>query len=799
MKNKKLILIINIFIFLFFSKFVSSEEFNFKSSEIIFLDNGNKIEGINGVDLTTDGGLRITGKKFEYNKINSVLNVKGDVVVYDNINQLILKSNEIIYLKKQEIIYTKAKTVIEYINEYFFESSDLTFNRNEKIISSKEKINIKDLNDNKTSMSNFNLSLKTKILKGNDIQYTDSHSNKIFVKKGMINLTTKELAGKDSIVEFENSTFGISKNEPRLKANSIYSNQKTSKLIKATFTTCKKTDSCPPWTLSASEVSHDKDRRIINYKNSWLKLYDYPIFYFPKFYHPDPTVKRQSGFLTPVLNESNLIGSSISIPYFNVISESKDMTFTPILFSNESALIQTEYRVREKKINHDLDLSYFASTEDSSKTNSKSHFFSNSSIGLDIDAFDTSTLNVNLQKTTHDTYLKTYKLKSPLIKDQSLLHSSIDFNGSTETSNFNLSAEVYEDLTKSKTDRYEYILPNFEFIKSIYPDKFDFGYFSFKSSGYKKQSNTNINEATLINNLYLNSNSIITKKGFKNKFVGLFKNVNKDIENSSNTNVNEMKILSAVIYEMSFPLRKQLKNHDNIFTPILSLRYSPNKTRNIRHAKKRIDINNIYSIDRIGENDSVEGGQSITLGSSFKKINKLDKENLTFDFATTIRDTKNNDMPLSTTMGDKQSDFVGKATYSPNNIFNLSYDFSYDNNLKYSNYDSLATEFSVNNFVTKFQFLEENNLIGNESYFANKSTMKLGDDKSLSFSTRRNRKTDLTEYYNLIYEYKNDCLIASIQYNKDYYTDGDLKPEEQLFFTITIVPFSSANTPNINK
>ena len=29
------------------------------------------------------------------------------------------------------------------------------------------------------------------------------------------------------------------------------------------------------------------------------KIYDVPILYFPKLSHPDPTVKRRSGFLTP--------------------------------------------------------------------------------------------------------------------------------------------------------------------------------------------------------------------------------------------------------------------------------------------------------------------------------------------------------------------------------------------------------------------------------------------------------------------------------------------------------------------
>ena len=63
--------------------------------------------------------------------------------------------------------------------------------------------------------------------------------------------------------------------------------------------------------------------------------------------------------------------------------------------------------------------------------------------------------------------------------------------------------------------------------------------------------------------------------------------------------------------------------------------------------------------------------------------------------------------------------------------------------------------------------------------------------------TRRNEKTDFTEFYNLIYEYKNDCLTASIQYNKDYYSDNELKPTEEIFFSISIVPLTTLNTPSV--
>jgi len=72
---------------------------------------------------------------------------------------------------------------------------------------------------------------------------------------------------------------------------------------------------------------------------------------------------------------------------------------------------------------------------------------------------------------------------------------------------------------------------------------------------------------------------------------------------------------------------------------------------------------------------------------------------------------------------------------------------------------------------------------------SNATKYSLNEYNSLTFETRRNREIDLTEYYDLVYEYKNDCLIAGIKYRKDYYTDGDIIPKEELFFSITIVPF----------
>ena len=87
--------------------------------------------------------------------------------------------------------------------------------------------------------------------------------------------------------------------------------------------------------------------------------------------------------------------------------------------------------------------------------------------------------------------------------------------------------------------------------------------------------------------------------------------------------------------------------------------------------------------------------------------------------------------------------------------------------------------------------------MGSESYLSNSIGYSFDKNNKLKFETRKNKKTNLTEFYNLIYEYKNDCLVAAVEYNKDYYSDNELKPTEELFFSISIVPLATLNTPSV--
>ena len=185
------------------------------------------------------------------------------------------------------------------------------------------------------------------------------------------------------------------------------------------------------------------------------------------------------------------------------------------------------------------------------------------------------------------------------------------------------------------------------------------------------------------------------------------------------------------------------------------------------------------------------------MGIEYIKKDKDQNEKLSIDLAQVIRDKANPDLPTNSTLNNKYSNIIGKVKFNLIDNLNFEYNFMADNNLDRTNYNSIIADISVNNFVTSFEYLEESNMVGTKNFLSNTTSYLFDENNSIKFSTRRNREIDLTEFYNLVYQYENDCLKAALEYNKTYYSDSDIKPEEEIFLSLTIVPFSKINTTNL--
>ena len=764
MKKISYIIFLSFFIIISYS---NANEISFDTAEIQISDNGNIITALDGEANSVIDKIKITGKKFVYDKLLSSLSASGNLIIENKEQSIQIESKKIFYDLKNKIIFSKEPSIINdnFGNRYF--------------------------------VNKFNYDISKSVIKINDAKIIDKDKNTINLKLAFLNLTSNKLLAKDILVNL-NSIFYNEENNTRIAGNSLVFENDKSIISKGVFTTCKKNDDCPPWQLSAKKITHDKIKKTIYYDNAWLKLYDRPIFYFPKFFHPDPTVKRRSGFLIPTTSDSSSTGTSVNLPYYHVLSDNKDFTVRPRVYFQNKQLIQSEYREVNKNSSNTTD---FSLLNDGGQT--RNHFFSKFTRNLDLDIFEDSKIDFQLQQTSGDTYLKTYKLKSPLIEDNSVLTSSLSFDGFNEDTSLYIDMRSYENLALKKSDRFEFISPNYRLNKRIFKENSYNGNFNLSSNGYSKNYDTNKFEHTVINNFDYASNSKINKYGFKNNTNVFLKNSNKKTRDPSKYIDNDAYRLASLFeYKSSYPLIKEASSGSkNLLIPSSSFKFSPNTTRPMRNDESRIDINNVFNPNRINSEDTFEGGASLTLGTEFLKINKDNDEILNVKLANSIRYKEDKNLPIMSSIGKKTSDLFGQIEFNPNEIFEFNYDFSLDENLQNQNYQLIKTSMTLNNFVTSFSFLNEDfdTITNNKGYLENKTNYKISDSKDFTFETRRNKKTSLTEFYNLIYSYRNDCLIASLEYNKDFYEDRGLQPEENVFFKLTFVPFGETQTPNLFK
>ena len=806
MKNKFIIAIFLVLLNLYSPKIALSEEFIFEISNIEITDNGNIYKGKNRGKIVTDTKLELVSDNFEYFKKTNLLKTSGNVQLFDLKNNISINAETILYFKDKNKISSIGKTLIKISNNYTIEGYDLTLLMDEMLLSSNKNTTIKDNKLNEYTLEKFQYFINQEILKGENIQVSINQNNqtnddKFLIKTGFFDLKQNKFLAKDIVANLHKDLFGNNKNDPRINAVSAIGDEFITTFEKGVFTSCKKTDKCPPWQLSAERIKHDKIKQQIIYKNAWLEIYDFPVFYFPKFFHPDPSVKRQSGFLSPSIGSSKNTGNSVSTPYFYLISEDKDLTIKPQLFDNNKFLLQNEYRQKTKKTLSIVDFG-FVSGHDSStsdKGGTRSHIFTKSIIDLSLDDYNYSTLKIDYQKTSNDNYLKIFNLESPILPSSNdVLESAVKLDLEHEDYDLTTSLEMYETLKGSNSDRYQYVLPSYNFNKNFYLESLASG-LNFNSYGNNTLKNTNVTESTLINDLNYSTLNNFFDNGVRTNFDIFLKNVNTVGKNNPKYEESpQSELMSSYTYNMSLPMVKKTQTNFNTLEPKLSLKLSPHDMKNNKTLERRIDINNIFNSNRLSMNDSFEGGESITLGLNFKKekiktrnsISEIE-EYIDFKLASVFRFNEENNIPTKSTLNKKKSNIFGEFNYKPIKNILLGYNFSLTEDLNTFEYNSLIAQIGFKNFKTQFDYLEERGVIGEANVIENKTEYNFNDANFISFNTRRNRKLDLTEYYNLIYEYKNDCLVAGIKYKKNYYDDGDIKPTEELFFSITIVPLAS--------
>jgi LPS-assembly protein len=802
-KNRKNLLIIFFLIFFAFNFDLSAEEFNITANEILIDKENEILVGEGSVKAVDSEGKVISADKITYKKLRKFLLAEGRVKITD-IEGNILTTDRATYDKISEIITTYDNTELVLREGYKLITKNISYDTRKKILSSNSNSIFIDNDGNKIETSMFQYHIADNLFSSvGKIKIIDIKKNKYFLKELYVDTKKNEMIGSDVSVILDQENFGVSKeSDPRFVANDIFISKYKTDLSKGVFTVCKKRDGkCPPWTLKAKKITHDKVKKTIYYDHATLKLYDIPIFYFPKFFHPDPTVKRQSGFLAPFFTNSTTVGTGFALPYYWAISDNKDLTFSPKIYTKENVLFLNEYRQAFRNGFLTLDTSYTEGYKNTSSTKtdgSRNHIFADFNLNFNQDESYQSNLHLKIQRTSNDTYFKKHDINTALVDSENTnLENEIKYSFSNDDTSFDLAATVYEDLSvDKKSDKYEYILPNIMYGKTFFTEKF--GTLNFTSNALYSKFDTNKNKTFLTNDIIWSPSSYITKKGFMNSFEGMIRNTNyearKTKEYKNEGTVNELS--TVLTYKSSLPLQKDGINYSNFFSPNFMLRYAPGHMRNLSNKDVYLRYTNLYSMNKTSE---IEDGLSAILGFDFKineKVsNESNKEKFSLSLGQVFNFDENKDIPSKSSLDQKMSDVVGEINYNFSKIGKIDYKFSIDHNLNELNYNEVSTELNFGKVQFNLDYLEQQNHIGLEHYVSSGVSLNFNDNNKFTFSTKKNFKTESTELYNLSYQYAIDCLTAGLAYRREFYQDADLEPKNTLMFTITFVPFTSVNTP----
>ncbi len=610
--------------------------------------------------------------------------------------------------------------------------------------------------------------------------------------------TRMELTGdlKDAVIE--NVGLILTDHARIAGAEARRSAGRITNLEKATYSPCnlcKDEPKRPPlWQIKAIRVTHDKERKIVEYRDAWLEMFGFPMFYTPYFRHPDPTIKRQSGFLFPRYGTSTDFGIILETPYYWNISPNEDMTINPVWMTNEFPLLSLEYRNRVATGELNIDASGTKNSKDEFNT-------TDGALGLrghvDLDGrFDINRMwrwGLDLERTTDDTYLRRYRFNSPRS-----FNSQIFAEAFRSRSYFSASSHVFQGLEASdSSDNTPIIIPLMDF--NHVGNRDPIGGRSFLDVNFLALTRAEGTDTRRISFHPRWARPLIIDTGDLLKLTfGLntdFYHVNGLIRNGIDGSFNgfSYRAVPYTTIDWSRPVVRHSERVSQTFEPIASVTIrpyggNPDKIPNEDSTDLEFDENNLFSDNRFTGIDRLEGGPRINYGAKWSVTGNSGGRSSVFlgqSFRLKDDDTFVEGMGLE----EKLSDLVGKVQISPSSHLDLLYRTRLSTNLNpRRNEAKFALGVPAINISGSYIFLDRQQ----DSEFPGREEMNVSAAAQLTPTWKSTlqgvRDLDTSEMrsigMNFIYE--NECVVFQTRIGRAFFKDRDLKPTDTVNFMLTL-------------
>ena len=599
-----------------------------------------------------------------------------------------------------------------------------------------------------------------------------------------------ELSGDFKSAIIKNIKIRLSDNSRIVANQAVRDDGNLTKMRNAIYspcTTCAKKPNDPPlWQLKAKKIIHNKEQQELEYYDVWMEMAGLPIMYTPYFWHPDPTVKRKSGFLTPNTGGSTYLGTTFTTPYFYAISPSKDLTISPTITTKERLLMAGVYRERFNNGILDLD----GSLTYDSKNDLRGHIKSNAKFDVD----ERWRWGFDLNRSTDDTYLRRYRFPS-----QRILTTKVYAEGFSQRNYF--SAESYAFQGTSIEDdpgQSPLILPMITYNRQSPIGIAGLNSTFNASSVVMTRSNKN------------NTRRISVDGGWHLPLIGERGDISKisfttrgDVYHVSNLDLKTRpktysglsgRIRPQLKFNWRFPLARQHGKISQTLEPMASTVISPyggnfEKIPNEDSINLEFDDTNLFSDNIFTGFDRVEGGARIKYGLKWGFVGSKGGHTTAF-IGQRYRPKEDNTFPKGSGLEGLLSDYVARVNVSPGKHLNL----IYRSRLDKSNFSFKRNELQVGAGPPALKFS------ANYIFFEAQSDVDFSGREEISgtISTKLNRSwhSNINSRYDLDgsgdlrnlgmnLTYDCECFTLSTTINRQFYRDRDLRPSDSIMFKLS--------------
>lgn len=551
----------------------------------------------------------------------------------------------------------------------------------------------------------------------------------------------------------------------------------------------------PLWQVKANKIVHDEITKTIEYTDAFLEIVGLPVAYTPYFSHPDPKVKRKTGFLAPSVGGSTFLGTTVNTPYFIDLAPNRDITLSPTITTQERLLLAGEYRELTSDSNTNLDGSITYNSEDEVRGHIDAKYRK--------DIGEVWRGGGDLYLASDDTYLRRYGFGSPrTLRSRGFLEGFQGRNYVVLDSYFFQGTQESDDPGQTPI-----VLPMFELNQISEPGRFG--------------ATTSVNASVLAltrteghdtRRLSVGGGWHLPRYGSFGEVIDFNLSFRGDLYHTTNFDVvgepgTDSGVTGRIYPQFSIDWRLPLaRNDDRInqtLEPVVSLVASPyggnpNTIPNEDSQDFEFDDTNLFSRNRFTGLDKVEGGPRVSYGLKWSALGSGGGGSSIF-VGQSYRLRSDDTFSEGSGLEDRFSDFVGRFNVSPNKHFDLSYRTRIDK-------DDLSprrNEFAMTAGQPALK------MTANYVFFDSQQDSQFGGREEISgdVSAKLNRNWngkfsgvyDLegggelrTVALNLTYEC--ECFTLSTTLRREFFQDRDIKPSDSILFNITFKTLGDVQT-----